>query len=217
MNLWKIRRNSKCRIRPSDSDSASLIMKDQCDLPFHELIAESDRDVIQEMRMTVCSKYQRSRRLNHFSECLSVLASFVEVEGETGWKRALLCGFCMCGDIFAVNNTRLQAFTSRCKSSLNDLFARMGYKTVAISQRNRSLIIAKIPFLALHPDELRQWTYRIRSTDTPISSFPEELCCSSSEPPTPTLPHSNIWQSIPSETFTWDEWSSCPDDFDSNF
>jgi hypothetical protein len=137
-------------------------MSDLTDLPFHELIAEADKPLIQTTRASVCAKHQRRRRLNHFTQCLSVLTTFVDSNGETDWKRALLCGLCKCGEVFAVNNTRLHNFTMRSKSSINDLFAKLGYRTVPISQKNQIRIIAKIPFLEFHHDELRQWTYRIR-------------------------------------------------------
>jgi hypothetical protein len=132
-------------------------------LPFVHLFSDSDIATIAEIRDLVSPKYQRSKRVKHFTDCLSLLISFVDQSYKTNWKRALLCGICVCDDFIAVNNGRLQGFTSRCKSSINDLFAKMGYRTIPINHENQGLIIAKIPFLKTHYEELRQWTYRTRT------------------------------------------------------
>jgi hypothetical protein len=198
-------------------------MADLSDLPFQELIVESDRFLIQNTRTWVSSKYQRSRRLEHFEQCLRVLTGFVDLNGEIDWKRALLCGFCKCGDALAVNNARLQTFMGRCKSSINDLFAKMGYHTMPINQNNQNRIIAKIPFLRSHNEELRQWTYRVHeesnaqldcySGDVVGCIAPEERKEIAESSPSQSAPENNSYQYGPSDSLPCDDWGIPGDDF----
>jgi hypothetical protein len=90
-----------------------------------------------------------------------------------------------------VNNARLQEFTCRSKSGLNGLFARLGYRTVAINRINQVQIISKIPFLETHKDELGQWTYRVKRMEQrriPISSWERECWLPAEEIPHNTTP-----------------------------
>jgi hypothetical protein len=138
------------------------------DLPFVHLLEAADFNAILDVRERVSSKYQRLKRIKHFTASLKAILDCVHHDRVNSWKRALVCGICECDNILAVNNCRLQRFSCRCKSSINGLFTEMGYRTVAINRFNQSYILAQIPFLATHNDELRQWTYRVMDSATPI-------------------------------------------------
>jgi hypothetical protein len=119
----------------------------------------------------VAVQYQRRSTLDHFRESIASICSFVDERCDDNWKRALVTGICPCGAIFAVNNTRLQAFTNRSKSSINDLFSKLNYHPIAINQNNQGILIAKIPFLKHNYNELRQWTFRVEKSVAEIASL----------------------------------------------
>jgi hypothetical protein len=148
----------------------------------------------------------------------------VNQENGDDWKRALVCGICDCGNALAVNNARLQVFTQKSKSSVNDLFAKTNYRTVPINQSNQGLILGKIPYLITHNDELRQWTYRVR-IDGAIDHFsaPAIAIVSSPEPeqkpqvmPVAVVeerqatPQNTVEDAMPilfDESSYWDDWT----------
>jgi hypothetical protein len=130
------------------------------DLAFVELLSDADIAAALDLRQNFTPRYQRCRRLDHFRECVTTLCSYVEQQRDDDWKRALVTGICPCGTVLGVNSTRLQAFTHRSKSSINDIFSKLKYQTIPINQRNSVHIFRKIPFLETHPEELRQWTFR---------------------------------------------------------
>jgi hypothetical protein len=131
------------------------------DLPFLHLLQEGDAAAAAELRRTLSQKYHRGNRVEHFSDCLALVASFVDGQSQDVWKRALVCGVCQMDNGLAVNNARLQIFSGRSKSSINDLLAKMRYRTVAIHHENQAAVIAKIPYLSTDNNEFRQWTYRV--------------------------------------------------------
>jgi hypothetical protein len=153
-------------------------------LAFRELLSDADLAAILDLRQTMTRRYQRCKRLDHFRESLTVLCSFVDQQRDDDWKRALVTGICPCGAVLAVNNARLQAFTNRSKSSINDLFSKLRYQQIAINQRNQVLIIERIPFLEAHNDELRQWTSGRRAARL-RSRSPRSAPRKSSAPPRP--------------------------------
>jgi hypothetical protein len=131
------------------------------EVPFFDLLPASDATAAHDLRRTIFPKYHRGNRLEHFSESIAMVVSFVDKEAQDSWKRALLCGVCQMDTTLAVNNARLQVFSGRSKSSINDLFAKMGYRTVPVNQNNQLALLAKIPYLNSDNNELRQWTYRV--------------------------------------------------------
>jgi hypothetical protein len=129
-------------------------------LAFVDLLSDADIAAALDVRQNFTLRYQRYRRLDHFRESLTTLCSYVEQQRDDDWKRALVTGICPCGSVLAINNARFQAFTRRSKSSVNELFSKLRYRTIPINQRNQRLILRKIPFLEAHAEELRQWTFR---------------------------------------------------------
>jgi hypothetical protein len=194
------------------------------DLAFLDLLPASESAAVHNVRLIISPKYQRGKRLDHFKECLFILLSFVDQHKDDHWKRALLCGVCACNDLLAVNNARPQMFAHRSKSSINDLFAKLGYRTVSINQKNQALVISKIPFLQAHNHELRQWTYRVRD-DSPlgIQTDPASACveapiCNAVSAVADASPaRDNAAENAPStgtcdDSFGWDDWTSCTGD-----
>jgi hypothetical protein len=133
-------------------------------LAFSDLLPPDDFFAIADLRGKISQKYQRGARVEHFHACLMSLLAFVEQDGEQSWRRALVCGVCQVDGALAANNARLQAFTRFSKSSINDFFARMRYRPVALNRANQAALAAKIPRLQTHRDEARQWTYRVRDS-----------------------------------------------------
>jgi hypothetical protein len=176
-----------------------LIHMDRPNLSFSDLLTQVDLLAVQTLRNRISIKYQRCKRFENFFN-----------DGED-WKRSLVCGVCQCDEVIAVNNSRLQEFTFRSKSCLNDLFAKLKYQTVAINHINQIQIISKIPYLAKHNDELHKWTYRVKKTEhdlIPIGNW-ETKC----QPAAEEIPH-NTTPSEQDLTAGWECFDEYSFDFD---
>jgi hypothetical protein len=203
--------------KPGGRDFAASFFpmaKEIAQLAYRELLSDADLAAILDLRQTMTLRYQRCKRLDHFRESLVVLCSFVEQHRDDDWKRALVTGICPCGSILAVNNTRLQEFTNRSKSSINDLFSKLRYQPIAINQRNQFWLINKIPFLKLHNDELRQWTFRSEGCAAEVtlpSECPTEMECPANVlPPIDTTvdcAKKNAEGQLKSDP-SWEDWES---------
>jgi hypothetical protein len=156
-------------------------------LAFQELLLDTDIATIINIRHIITLRYQRCNRLLHFRECITILCSFVDQQRDDDWKRALVTGICPCGDLLAVNNTRLQSFMKRCKSSINDLFSKLKYETMAINHENQGVLFKKIPYLQSHCEELRQWTFRTKGNVAVKTESGAEVNCERESQPIGTL------------------------------
>jgi hypothetical protein len=127
---------------------------------FLDLLSDVDRAAAENLRANVSSRFQRLRRMDGFRDSLARMRLFCERHDHDDWKRFMVCGVCWLPDRLAVNNTQLQLFTRRCKSTINDIFAQLRYRTIPINQQNKAVLLAKIPYLRSHYDEMRKWTFR---------------------------------------------------------
>ena len=120
-------------------------------------------------------RYRRLHRTEVFAESLDLLREFCERGDADEWKRYLVCGICWCGEFVGVNNQQLMAVLDRSKSTINDVFLKLGYKNITVNRGNESTLTDKIPYLRDHPEELRQWTIRMgkieKLTDDPTAKI----------------------------------------------
>lgn len=123
-------------------------------------------------------RYRRLHRTEVFAESLELLREFCERGDADEWKRYLVCGICWSGEFVGVNNQQLMAVLDRSKSTINDVFLKLGYKNITVNSGNESTLTEKIPYLGDRPEELRQWTIRVnqieKSTKTPTTKADTE-------------------------------------------
>jgi hypothetical protein len=130
-------------------------------------LCPDDLRELDQIRSVVLAKYQRHKPVKSFCQTLSIFRSFCERHDADDWRRCLACGICWLDGRLAVNTRQLMALTGRSKSSINNLFAKFECRKVALNKQNESMLIQKIPYLAEHPNEMKQWTYRVGKARTP--------------------------------------------------
>ena len=124
------------------------------------LDARDQENLLQIVPSVRDGRYKHRVSKHEFAAKLDVLRKYCKQNDASDWKRCLICGVCWVDDLIAINNRRLALLADRSKSTLNNTFAKMGLKTVPINRENSRQLVDQIPYLADHPDELRQWTYR---------------------------------------------------------
>jgi hypothetical protein len=93
------------------------------------------------------------------SDLVAVLR-FVNRSSDNVQLRSLTAGIAWNGSVMCVNTRTLKALLCRCKSSVNNIFQRLGYITVKNAQQIRQGLLATLPLLSERPERIRQWTVR---------------------------------------------------------
>jgi hypothetical protein len=132
--------------------------------PFYEFLTDDDKGGYDSLRGSVASsdrRYNRNRRIATFQEMITIIRSYCE-SGESwdAWKRYLVCGICWGTHEIAINTRQLRLLLAKSKSSINGVFAKMGYESVALNTKESPDVLTKIPFLQANAHESRQWTVR---------------------------------------------------------
>jgi hypothetical protein len=126
-----------------------------CPPLFFAFLSNEDRKGYLELRESVGSthwRYRRNHRLATFIDLLTAILSYCRRAEADTCKRCLVCGIFPIADGFAVNTQQLTQLLNRSKSSINGMFALMGYSAVTVPQNAPS----ELPTLPT-PDELRKW------------------------------------------------------------
>jgi hypothetical protein len=78
------------------------------------------------------------------------------------WKRSLVCGLYWPATeaSIAVNIRQLRFLISKCKSSINGSFQRLGFSIVPAGADGSAAILTYLPILKDSLADLRQWTIR---------------------------------------------------------
>ena len=121
---------------------------------------EERKELLKIVRLLRDSRYKHSVNSGEFAAKLDLLREYCLQNDASDWKRCLVCGVCWVDDLLAINNRRLGLLAERSKSTLNSTFAKMGLRNVPINRTNSRQLVDQIPYLADHPNELRQGTYR---------------------------------------------------------
>lgn len=112
------------------------------------------------MSAATCTKNQRNKRVENFTETLEAVKRFCVRRDGDDWKRCLVCGVCWLQEGIAINTRQLKILIFKCKSSINGSLHKMGFvANLGRSEAANALVMA-IPFLKDNVNELRQWTVR---------------------------------------------------------
>ncbi|EAY20471.1 hypothetical protein TVAG_110840 [Trichomonas vaginalis G3] len=109
------------------------------------------------------TKRNRGHRMEAFDGILEAIHRYAERHDDDDWRRFLVCGVCWMDNMIAINTRQLRLLISKCKSSINGSFQKMGYTTSQSHTESRKFLFGKIPLLKGNFNELRQWTIRSRA------------------------------------------------------
>lgn len=109
-----------------------------------------------------------------FEDNLRKIRLFVERGDENDWKRYLVCGICWLDNGIAINTRQLKLLLSKCKSSINGSLLKMGYSTDTTNTGSKNALFSKIPLLKGNFNELRQWTFRMKTSGSSLASNQSE-------------------------------------------
>lgn len=159
------------------------INKEEREQPnYFNWLSPEDQKMYIELQNIVGSnenRYNRNRRLVKTKESFDSIRKYCEHDKDDAWKRYLVCGICWHDDYIAINTKQLKHLISKCKSSINDVLAKMGYETLLKKDNDTTFLIKKIPYLGENTKEYRQWTIRklkcIRAISTDARETENEL------------------------------------------
>jgi hypothetical protein len=124
---------------------------------MHPRLSPEDAVLFRRLQNSVsCTgwKYNRNRKVQTFLEILSAVVSFCTHRKEDRAKRFLICGICLTADGLATQ--ALARLLGRSKSSINGVFADMGYSAVAMTESECACLGAVVQC----PRDVRKWTLR---------------------------------------------------------
>jgi len=126
-------------------------------------MSAGDQQLFRELRSSVSSRecrYNRNRKVQTFQEILAAVLGFCACREEDQVTRYRACGIAPMGDGFVTNTHRLAVLLSRSKSSVNGLFAAMGYASASLTETE----IARLKGVMFPRADARNWTMRKRKT-----------------------------------------------------
>jgi hypothetical protein len=103
---------------------------------------------------------------------LEAIKAFAVRDDEDDWKRCIVCGVIWLPGSIAINTRQLRLLIDKCKSSINGSLQRMGYSSVTSRGDTSKQLIEFVPKLPGNFSELRQWTVRQISAQTPQPAAP---------------------------------------------
>lgn len=109
----------------------------------------------------------RNKRIETFSEILSIIKAFCVKNNQDDWKRSIACGICWLYNGIAINTRQLSFLIDKCKSSINGSLQKIGYSTLQNRENSSTTLIEAIPFFRNNFSELREWTVRLFVAATP--------------------------------------------------
>lgn len=160
------------------------IIEKQKPLPnFWDLLSDHDKRGYKTLKSALESgscKRNRGHRIEAFDNILEAIHRYAERRDENDWRRFLVCGVCWMDNMLAINTRQLRLLISKCKSSINGSFQKLGYSTNSSHTESWKFLFDKIPLLKDNFNELRQWTIRCRMTQIqqPIIAYHDQsmLC-----------------------------------------
>ncbi|OHS99668.1 hypothetical protein TRFO_08300 [Tritrichomonas foetus] len=129
------------------------------------ILTAKDRVLYMQMKVilqTHLNKNHRNHRVEKFQEVLNIVKAFCVRNDSHDWRRFLVCGICWIDSNVGISIRRFSKLLNRCKSSVNGSLQKIGYKSLQ-GHVDGMEIIKKIPYLKDNPQELREWTVRVRN------------------------------------------------------
>ena len=130
---------------------------------YFEHLNEEDKNEYQKLRILLSDpscKNRRNKSTKTFEDVVIQIKKFVVRNQEDDWKRSYVCGICWLENGIAINVRQLKILISKCKSSINGSFHRLGYEIIQPGAEYITSLISIFPFLKENFPELRKWTIR---------------------------------------------------------
>ncbi|EAY15048.1 hypothetical protein TVAG_019480 [Trichomonas vaginalis G3] len=118
------------------------------------------------------SKNQRNRRIATFTEAIEAVRVFAVRGDQYDRIRCLVCGIAWLPEGLAINTHQLKLLISRCKSSINGSFQKLGFTEKLRRLAAANALISVYPFLNENTSELRKWSVRKRPAN--FNQVPQE-------------------------------------------
>jgi hypothetical protein len=146
-------------------------LPDTSGLPaYWELLDKADQMGYCELRKFIeplTARASREKTAKQFRVILTEIRQYVVRNDGNDWKRSVICGIAWLADDIAISTRQLSKLIGKCKSSVNSGFQSLGYGTVPTNLEHAILLSKIFPFMMDNSIELRQWTVRAMSGDTP--------------------------------------------------
>ncbi|OHT16868.1 hypothetical protein TRFO_41518 [Tritrichomonas foetus] len=173
-------------------------MKNCVEPKYINLLSEEDKKQYYILRSSFATPVVKNRRkdtLKAFSNVIEAIKSYVVRNDDDDWKRGLVCGIIWIDNNLAVNTQQLKILLSKCKSSINGSFHKLGYGTIQIGADSSSELTNVVPILKNNFSELRKWTIRSKLKNaispTEIIKQMKERAVNYEVTPPPTLNDEN--------------------------
>jgi hypothetical protein len=145
------------------------------DPQYWELLSDDDKSAYNQLKrdfaMGSVRRGSRPNTSDTFDGMLEAIRLFAERDDGNNWRRFLVCGLCWMDNAIAINTRQLRLLISRCKSSINGSFQKLGYTASTSHSDSWKILFPHIPLLKDHFNDLRQWTIRYR-TPAPAALAP---------------------------------------------
>lgn len=141
------------------------------DLPrFFYLLNDDDKLQYQSIRKSQKEGQKKTEIV--FSNDIENLKKFIIRGDEDDWKRGIVCGMYWLPENkgIAVNIQQLKIILNKSKSSLNASLSKIGLDVVLTRGKAINLVLNTFPVLNNHSNEVRQWTIRKLSNNSPPNS-----------------------------------------------
>ena len=134
---------------------------------YWDILSEEDKKGYHALKIELNPKRSKRYQDLHqesFQLALNKIKTYAERKDADDWKRFLVCGICWMDNSIAVNIRQLRLLFSKCKSSINGAFQKLGYLP-AQSQVDLSVALYPfLPFLKMNYNDPRQWTLRYKGS-----------------------------------------------------
>ncbi|KAH0787291.1 potassium/sodium hyperpolarization-activated cyclic nucleotide-gated channel 1 [Histomonas meleagridis] len=134
--------------------------------PSHwELLSPDDQHVYQQIYKVISAptnRNKRNKKVDDFKDIIDAIELFENSDEEGKWKRCLVCGICKVSNGIAINISQFKKLILKCKSSINGSLKSLGYTKLLSKPSLCPELLEIIPYLKSNPNELRQWTVRMK-------------------------------------------------------
>lgn len=112
----------------------------------------------------------KGNRNSLFIDDIGHVISFLQRSEKNFQNRCIVAGIYIAGPIIVINTKELKRLMSRCKSSINGGLLKMGYRSLGINQRSKTIVQTLMPNIATYK-ALTQWTVRVAESKNEICIY----------------------------------------------
>lgn len=135
-----------------------------------ELLSDEDQEEYKALQKRLTSRVwrnNRNRRVDLFTEMISMIQKFCERNTPEDPLRHFVCGVCCFPGGIAVNIRQLRVLIGKCKASINGSLQKLGCCVAPKNTSMSAILCERIPLLRDNYHELREWSVRWLGPATP--------------------------------------------------